>query len=867
MPGAGVPGSIGDVENSEGEPATAPHAALGRRSSPDRGTRLSTFTSISTDEQLLSRSFKPENEASEDSLRPPLGRPAAAAPSCPACCRGGSPSSLDAVWSPPGPMSTPVQMRTLEPPSRLPPLTRQDIREELATVMVDQIRQEFVELQRRLRRGVCEDLSNVLEKYPERSLSRSAAPGLLSEHANGSLRPSPRLLQKPSMENGSTESFASRGSDGTTSKELPQNIPREASEEVAPDLTRARGVKFEDCGAELSHHVEHSAASRSWHMMRKQATADTARILAIQSKRWTELRSNTAKSTTLFGSEETSSSESEDELGTGGRKAKPKCSRAIHRFERSTAFELFIAGAIFLNASYIGMLADYMARHELSMPPQWCDYIELAFLAVFFSEIALRFYVHGLRLFCRHHAHGAENTGFYWNVFDSLVVSLQIVEFAFRSARIDATLLGRISVLRMLRLLKIVRIVRVLKVLRFVSCLRMIVYSIIRSVPLFFWSLIALFILTFLWGVYLTEAVLGHKLNASFTRPEDHDLLDSQFGTLNRSMMTLLQSVTGGIDWGDVIKTLEFLDHWYLGVFPFLTYVLFSLIALMNVISGVFLETAMERAREERELYLAQGARVVFAAADHDQSGMITWPDFEKALKHNSMKDFFEAIGIDIAEARSLFDLLDMSGDGQISAEEFLTGCLRVRGAAKSLDLLVLSREVTQLFETYGAATLGGVDLDPEQATGRRASNNGHGHFDAIASLKEATKQHAAAMIPPTIQEGSPQSLGTGWMANRFSHLKNAATTGGLHVGQSSSDAEASGSVWNPKGLVKKISGILHHQETQSGPLLHLQETGHQSSSSAEAANKILPGTLDGPDSTPDGKAVPKKGESSACLA
>merc|ERR1712232_642268 len=102
----------------------------------------------------------------------------------------------------------------------------------------------------------------------------------------------------------------------------------------------------------------------------------------------------------------------------------------------------------------------------------------------------------------------------------------------------------------------------------------------------------------------------------------------------------------------------------YLGVFPFVCYVVFALIALMNVISGVFLESAMEHAKDERNVFLAEGARVVFAAADDDNTGMITWPDFEKALCHVDMQEFFEAIGIDIAEARSLFNLLDLSGDG-----------------------------------------------------------------------------------------------------------------------------------------------------------------------------------------------------------
>lgn len=48
------------------------------------------------------------------------------------------------------------------------------------------------------------------------------------------------------------------------------------------------------------------------------------------------------------------------------------------------------------------------------------------------------------------------------------------------------------------------------------------------------------------------------------------------------------------------------------------------------------------------------------------------------------------------SDGEALFDLLD-DGDGVIDADEFLHGCLRLRGNAKALDLLVLSRDVAAM--------------------------------------------------------------------------------------------------------------------------------------------------------------------------
>merc|ERR1711972_1204487 len=69
-------------------------------------------------------------------------------------------------------------------------------------------------------------------------------------------------------------------------------------------------------------------------------------------------------------------------------------------------------------------------------------------------------------------------------------------------------------------------------------------------------------------------------------------------------------------------------------------------------------------------------------------------------MNHPNVKQFFEALDLDVSEAEVLFDLLDASGDGMVAADEFLAGCLRLRGHAKALDLLVLSREVSQFGES-----------------------------------------------------------------------------------------------------------------------------------------------------------------------
>merc|ERR1719498_1208064 len=89
--------------------------------------------------------------------------------------------------------------------------------------------------------------------------------------------------------------------------------------------------------------------------------------------------------------------------------------------------------------------------------------------------------------------------------------------------------------------------------------------------------------------------------------------------------------------------------------------------------------------------------REVFREANGGISGVMTWKTFESQLDKPNMQAYFRAIDVDPSEAKGLFRLLDLDGSGSIDAEEFLSGCLRLRGPAKALDLAILMHEVRKV--------------------------------------------------------------------------------------------------------------------------------------------------------------------------
>ena len=57
------------------------------------------------------------------------------------------------------------------------------------------------------------------------------------------------------------------------------------------------------------------------------------------------------------------------------------------------------------------------------------------------------------------------------------------------------------------------------------------------------------------------------------------------------------------------------------------------------------------------------------------------------------MKEYLSFIDVDPSDAKDLYQLLDIEGFGAVPAEDFLSGCMRLRGSARSLDLSLMMHE------------------------------------------------------------------------------------------------------------------------------------------------------------------------------
>jgi len=143
------------------------------------------------------------------------------------------------------------------------------------------------------------------------------------------------------------------------------------------------------------------------------------------------------------------------------------------------------------------------------------------------------------------------------------------------------------------------------------------------------------------------------------------------------------------VDWDDLLSPLEeAISPWLSLVFA--AYIAFSVLAMMNVVTGVFVESALASARADREAEVVNQVRRLFQVTDRDSSGSISWEEFCAALDDDDMSRFMKSLDIDTEEAKGLFLLLDTDGSGTVDSEEFTQGCLRLRGPARAIDVSTL---------------------------------------------------------------------------------------------------------------------------------------------------------------------------------
>jgi len=374
--------------------------------------------------------------------------------------------------------------------------------------------------------------------------------------------------------------------------------------------------------------------------------------------------------------------------------------QCLSAFVKGTTFD-FLAGAfVMLSVVWLTFQTDYVARRWLTHAPDLFVYVDLFFLVGFVTELFLRIFVFGVKeFFC-----GPQK---YGDWFDAALVVIQALDVFQEMFDLAENQTQWVPLLRILRLFRVFRLVRVFRVF---PALRLLIVSVVQSVQPLIWVFALIGSITAVFAILITVVVTEYKTQYSIDdwhlKDEDERNLHLYFGSVDRSILSLYGTISGGRDWHESAVPLDKFISPHI-IYVFVMYTFFVIFAMMNVITSQFVDQTLEASSKDRRDHMVSSLMDAFSKTGV-RAEMVTEEDFMNNLTHPSMRSFLkdlyrrEEVSPEEIRKSRLFEMLDDDGSGEITRDELVLGCVRLTGSATSLDLAVLKLDVENLRRDVG---------------------------------------------------------------------------------------------------------------------------------------------------------------------
>merc|ERR1719197_136468 len=385
----------------------------------------------------------------------------------------------------------------------------------------------------------------------------------------------------------------------------------------------------------------------------------------------------------------------------------------------NACFSHFVAGPIFsiisstvilVNTVYIGTEAQASINnqvkrlHNESMSPT-SEAGEYFFTIFFMVELSMRV-IAQKKMFI----YGKDK---YWNLFDSILILISLIQLV-ASAGVN------LSVFRIFRIFRLIRLLKVIAKVQLLESLNLMVFGIINCIAPLFWAILILILIMYAFGVFFMSGLTGvlQDMNKAEADLDQVDSLNVGFGSVYRTIASLFEAVTGGNDWAGIAETMRIVSE---GLYCcFALYVVFVTLGVLNIVTGFFVDGTMQanvnareemlRQAQEKKNNMIQLVGELFMQLDTDQSGKLSYEELDSHLHDEALQEYFCVLEMEPEEAKDLFCLLDIRGEGEVSITDFTNGCLKIMGPPKNLDIctcLYQSRRMLILLESLSASLTG----------------------------------------------------------------------------------------------------------------------------------------------------------------
>merc|ERR1712107_938603 len=198
-----------------------------------------------------------------------------------------------------------------------------------------------------------------------------------------------------------------------------------------------------------------------------------------------------------------------------------------------------------------------------------------------------------------------------------------------------------------------------------------------------------------------------------------------------------------------------------MGYVCFALYVVFVTLGVLNIVTGFFVDGTMQanvnareemlKAAQDKKNTMIQLVGELFIQLDTDQSGKLSYEELDSHLHDEALQEYFCVLEMEPEEAKDLFCLLDIRGEGEVSITDFTNGCLKIMGAPKNLDIctcLYQSRRMIILLESIAASI-----------TGRRVKSGNEDANDEGSALCQQCSQSVVRSFLIVIENNGQSSL------------------------------------------------------------------------------------------------------------
>lgn len=322
--------------------------------------------------------------------------------------------------------------------------------------------------------------------------------------------------------------------------------------------------------------------------------------------------------------------------------------------------------------------------------------VNIIFGSFYTVELALRLLGEGRTFFT--------NRDYAWNLFDVLMVAVAIEEI-FQAVLIMAgsggTETGNVVFMRLFRLLKLLKALRFVRLLRSFRELRLMIGSIFGCVRSMFWAMVLLSLITFLFGLFFVQACVVEMAvpsSKSSIDSQSRDAIVQYWASVQVAMNSLFLAGTGGDSWRYMAEPLLTVSPLVYG--GFLIYIVFFLFVIANTLTSLFIDsyidssakddTMLIQAQKDKRREIIERAVKISREVDKDESGIIDASEFDAVCNNPELTALMDSLAVDPGNVREFFDMVSQGGQRPVTIAQFVHGCMKIRGPARSVDLVVV---------------------------------------------------------------------------------------------------------------------------------------------------------------------------------